>query len=414
MEKPVFYIKFFLSRNFSALKHSNFRVFWALQAISLIGSWMQTISLPWLAYTMTESALFVGIIGALQFLPTIFFSLFAGVIIDRFNKRKLMLMTQSLMAIFAFILSLLVISDMTEPWHLVVITLLIGVANSLDLPSRQSLMIELVGKSDLMNAIALNSSIFNLARILGPAIAGVLMSLVGIGFCFLINSLSFIPVIISLAFFIKPAFSYFRNEKKHILTDIADGLKYIKNDSLLLFTFISVVIMGTFAMNFMVLVPVFAQEILKVEEAKFGLLMSFMGIGSFSGSLIIASISKKGPSEKFLMICSFILPVFILLNGISVHYFMSAILLGCAGIFAVMFFTTANSLIQLNSKDEFRGRVISVYTLLSVGSAPLGNFLTGLISQKMGARSGFIMNALVIILLISAFFIIKTLILKKK
>jgi MFS family permease len=171
--------------------------------------------------------------------------------------------------------------------------------------------------------------------------------------------------------------------------------------------------MGTFAMNFNVLVPVFSKEVLNVEEAKFGLLMSFMGVGSFIGSLIIASRSKKGPNEIFLIICSIIVTVFLFLNGLSSLYVLSAILLGVTGIFTVMFFTTANTLLQLNSKDEYRGRVISVYTLFFAGTTPFGNLFTGSIAQKFGAKYGFIINSLIIIVLLTLFYVIKMIIINK-
>jgi MFS family permease len=403
-----------LSGNFSSLKHTNFRIFWFGQLISLIGSWMQTISLPWLTYNITKSAFLVGLIGALQFLPSLAFSLFAGVIIDKYNKKNLLLITQSTLAILAFLLFFLVFGNMIKFWHIVIITFFIGCANSLDMPARQSFMIELVGKDDLMNAIALNSSIFNLARIFGPAVAGLLMSAIGISFCFFINAVSFLPIIIGLIFFIKPVFKY-HNQKNDIkiIKNIKEGLLYIKKEKLILTTLISVLIMGTFAMNFNVMVPVFSKEILNLQEAQFGFLMSSMGIGSLIGALIIASRSKKGPNEFFLTGCTIIVTLLLLLLGISDTYVLTALILGLTGIFTVMFFTTANSLLQLKSKDEFRGRVISVYTLFFAGTTPIGNLFSGGISQKFGVRCSFIVCAVVIIFSITFFHFIKKIIKEK-
>lgn len=222
-----------LHKNFHALSHRNFRIFWFGQIISLIGTWMQTISLPWLAYTLTHSPFLLGLVGALQFTPMLFFSLFAGVLVDKIEKKKIIIFTQIVLALCALAISILVLTKQVQYWHLLVIALIIGFANTIDMPGRLTFIIEMIGKEDLMNAIALNSTIFNLARIIGPSIAGIVMQAVGIGFCFLINAISFIPVITGL-FFIKPLFCISNKSNNKILKDIGEGLKYIYSQNFIL------------------------------------------------------------------------------------------------------------------------------------------------------------------------------------
>lgn len=254
---------------------------------------MQNIAQPWLAYTLTKSPLLLSLIGTLQFTPVLLFSLFAGVIIDKFPKKKILLLTQSASMLITLILALLVWKGCVQYWHILVMAVALGVVNTLDMPARQSFVIELVGKDDLMNAIALNSSVFNIARIVGPALAGLVMGYAGIAFCFFANSISFTAVAVSLLF-IKPLTIHNKLKTgEKILVDIKNGLQYIYKNSILLDTLLVTAIVGTFVPNFSVLVPVFAKVILKQQEVGFGFLMSFMGVGSFIGAMFIATMSRS-------------------------------------------------------------------------------------------------------------------------
>jgi MFS family permease len=395
-----------LKSSFHALSHQNFRIFWFGQIISLIGSWMQTISQPWLAYKITNSPFLLSIVGALQFLPMLIFSLFIGALLDRFDKKKIIILTQSTLAVLALILSFLVFTKQIQYWHILIIALLQGFANAIDMPSRQSFMIQLLGKKDLMNGIALNSAIFNGARIVGPAVAGILMAKAGIEYCFFINAISFIPVIIGL-FFIQPIIiSDPVKSQNNILTDILNGLKYIFHDTTLLKTIISVTIVGTFVMNFNVFVPVFAKTVLKQDEAGFGYLMSSMGIGSLLGALIMAAKSKNGPKNIFLTGSAFLVSIVFIIIGLNSNYILTAVFLAIAGCLTVSFMTTANSTIQLNSSDEFRSRVISVYFLVNAGSTPIGNLIVGGLSDLFGIGLCFIIIGLIVFILILALFFI--------
>jgi MFS family permease len=388
-----------LKNNFHALSHRDFRIFWFGQIISLIGTWMQSIALPWLAYTITQSPFLLGLVGALQFMPMMFFSLFAGVLIDKFDKKKILILTQSILSICALILSVLVFTNHIRYWHILVVALCIGFANTFDMPSRQSFIIEMVGREDLMNAIGLNSAVFNMARIIGPSIAGIAMQFLGISFCFLVNSLSFVPVIIGLFFINLPYGSGRRKSENHIFKDIALGLKYIRSEKVLFWTLAFVFVMGTFAMNFNVLVPVYAKTVFNMGEAGFGFLMASMGVGSFIGSIAVAVKSKKGPKTLVFAVASIGSALGFFLMSISNNYFLSAFFLAVTGFANVTFFTTANSTLQLNSRDEYRGRVVSTYTLLFAGSTPLGNLFTGSVCGKFGGRAGFGISAAIIFVL---------------
>jgi MFS family permease len=371
--------------------------------ISLIGTWMQNIAQPWLAYTLTKSAFKLSLIGTLQFTPMLLFALFAGVLVDKFSKKKILIVTQSASLIITLILALLVWTKNIQYWHIVVLATALGFVNVLDMPTRQAFIIELVGREDLMNAIALNSSVFNMTRIIGPALAGVLMGYAGISVCFFINSISFAAVVISLIFFIQPNETAKRIPKNgKLLTNIIDGLKYIYKSEILFSTIFVVTIVGTFAMNLNVLVPVFAKEVLKLQEAGFGFLMSISGIGSFLGAMLVASISKSG-SKKLIQFILFAIPVaiglFLTGTGLAQSYLLTGVGLALSGLTFVSFISTANSTMQLNSSDEFRGRVMSVYSLVFAGSTPIGNLYAGVITEHFGPSVGFAACGLIIILL---------------
>lgn len=393
-------IKNTLTQPFQALGHRNFKIFLSGQIISLIGTWMQTISLPWLAYTITKSPFLLGLVGTLQFLPVLFLSLFVGALLDRFNKRHVLICTQSTLAVIASLFAFLVITGQIQYWHILILASIQGVVAAIDMPTRQSFMIEMVGKNDLMNAIALNSTIFNTARILGPAIAGFVMAKIGIGFCFLFNAFSFFPLILGL-FFITPLPSVKREAKKAILQDIGDGLKYILSEKILIQTILTVLIVSTFIMNFNVLVPVFAKTVLHENETGFGYLMSCMGIGSLLGALTVASKSRQGPKRRTMIGAALMVACVFILVSFCEHFLISACLIALAGFLAVTFQTSANSTIQLNAKDEFRTRAISAYFLVNAGTTPLGNLFAGTVIEHFGIQTCFILIGLLVFSLIS-------------
>jgi MFS family permease len=385
---------------FTALKHANFRYYWFGMCVSLLGTWMQNIAQPWLAYSLTKSPFLLSLVGALQFIPVLFFSLFAGVWVDRLPKKRILLFTQSSFMVITFTLATLVKLGQVRYWHILVAALLMGMVNALDMPTRQAFVIELVGKADLMNAIALNSSVFNLARTFGPAVAGIVMGYAGVGDCFYINSLSFAAVIIGLVF-IRPVNVEQRPAppSQKMLPEIKDGLDYLRRDPLLRRTLIITAIVCTFAVNYNVLVPVLAKTVLKQQATGFGFLMSFMGIGSFIGAMSIAASSKAGPRQKILKLAPFLIAGSLIITGYARQYFLTGLGLAATGLCFVVFSSTANSTMQLNTANEYRGRVMSIYTLVFGGLTPVGNLYAGWIAEHYGPRVGFLACSLMIVLL---------------
>jgi MFS family permease len=400
-------IKKTFNNPFIALKHKNFRYYWIGMCISLIGTWMQNIAQPWLAYTLTNSPFLLSLIGILQFTPMLIFSLFAGVIIDKFSKKKILMFTQTSSLIITLILAILVWRGKIQYWHILVMATALGIINTVDMPSRQSVVIELVGKEELMNAIALNSMVFNLARIIGPALAGIVMGYAGIAVCFFANAISFAAVLISLIFIKLNPVVRKPKDRANVLKEIKDGLKYIYSKKVLLYTVLVLAVVGTFAPNFNVLVPVFAKDILNQDEAGFGILMSFMGAGSFLGAMFIATLSKSGPKSFIIYIVPLIVGVSLIITGYTNIYLLTGILLAVTGFFFISFTSSANSTLQLNSSNEYRGRVMSVYTLVFSGSTPLGNLYAGLFAEHFNARIGFIACGGIIVLLMLPIFIFR-------
>lgn len=388
-----------LSRSFPALTHTNFRIYWLGQCVSLIGTWMQNIGQTWLVYSLTGSPLLLGILGAVQFLPLTIFSLFAGVIIDKFPKKKILLITQFLSMILAFSLSALVFTHTVQYIFVLILALILGFTNTIDMPTRQAFTIEMAGKEDLMNAIALNSATFNLARIIGPAIGAMVMASFGAGWCFFFNGLSFLAVLMSLLKIkVDP---YVRSEiSNNVLKEIKDGLKYIANEPLLLQTTLMVLIIGVFVFNYNVLIPVFSKDILHQGEKVYGLLMSALGLGSLIGALMVSIKSKTGPKIQVLVGSAVIVSIMLILISFTRIYYYSAVLLVITGIFNIWFSTTANSTLQIYSKDEYRGRVMSVYALVFAGATPLGNLFAGVTTDGYGANISFLLSGVITILLV--------------
>ena len=390
-----------LNNPFAALKHKNFRIYWFGMCISLIGTWMQNIAQPWLAYTLTSSAFLLSLVSALQFTPMLLFSLFAGAWIDKFPKKNILLFTQSASLVITLAFAILNSMGIIRYWHILVLATLMGIVNTLDMPTRQSFVIELVGKNDLMNAIALNSSVFNLARIIGPALAGIVMGIWGLTVCFYANAISFGAVIISLLLINPEHVQALHEPKGNIFRQIGDGLKYVAKTPILLETILTTAIVGAFAFNTSVLVPVFAKEILGQKETGFGLLMSLMGIGSFLGAMTMALMSKAGPKKTILNLLPLVISGFLILTGFTGLYALTGLSLAALGFSLVWFSSTANSMVQIFTANEYRGRVMSIYTLAFSGFVPFGNLYAGAVTNWFGPRIGFAACGLIILLLYS-------------
>lgn len=395
-----------LNNPFISLKHKNYRYYFCGMCVSTIGTWMENTAQPWLAYSLTKSALLLSVVSALQFLPAMLFSLFAGVLIDRLPKKKMLVLTQSLSLVITFAVWVLVASGRIQYWHLLISASLLGCVNTLDMPLRQALVVELVGHDDLVNAIALNSLTFNAARLLGPSIAGIVMGSLGISTCFFINSVSFGAVLISLIF-IHPVACTLPEErgKMGVIESIQEGLRYVLRNEELMGTMLFIAVVSTFAFNFGVSVPVFATQVLGLAETGYGLLMSSVGAGAFLGALLVASLSKSGPRRLILSFFPAAAGVVLIVVGNMSGFISTGLALALGGFLCVTYLSTANSNIQIHTEDRFRGRVMSVYSLIVSGSSPIGNLFVGAADNWFGARMGFIACGIVILVLIVPIFV---------
>lgn len=391
----------------SALKHRDFLYYWLGMCVSTTGTWMQNTAQPWLAYQLTNSPFLLSLVSALQFTPMLLFSLFAGVLIDKVSKKKLLIFTQSASLAVTLVLAVLVWTGKVQYWHILITATALGIVNTLDMPARQAFIVEMTGKEDLMNAIALNSAVFNMSRIVGPAVAGIVMGVYGVAACFLANSISFGAVLVSLLF-IKPIATErppLKNE--NVFKNISDGLIYIYRHEILFFTLLILAVVGTFASNFNVLVPVYAIQVLNLQETGFGFLMSFLGVGSFFGAMLIASLSAAGPKKLVLYFVPLLIGVLLIGTGYTNAFLTAGLFLAVTGFFFVVYMSSSNSTLQLNSSNEYRGRVMSVYTLTFAGSTPLGNLFAGAVSEKFSARAGFISCGAIILILMIPIYLIK-------
>jgi MFS family permease len=394
-----------IGKAFPAFKVKNYRYFWIGQLISVMGTWMQTAAQSWLVLTITDSPFLLGLLGVAQFTPVLVFSLLAGVFVDRFPKRSILLITQSVSMLLALALAVLVFTNTVQYWHIFLLSFGLGMVKTLDIPARQSFMIELVGKDVLLNAIALNSTVFNLARIVGPAVAGILMAMVGAGWCFLINGITFIAVILGIfKIDVRPVIN--RRPRGTVLPDIKEGLAYLVKSPILITTTLMLAIVSTFGMNYSVLIPVFARNQLGLDSQGYGWLMASLGVGSLIGALIIAGKSAKGPSRARLFVVPFITSALFLLIGFNRSYLLSAFLICLMGLANIFFTTSANSLMQINSSNELRGRVMSVYSLVFAGSTPLGNLFVGTVSDRYGGASAFVWSGVITFSLVSTVVIV--------
>jgi len=378
-----------------SLRHRNFRVFWFGQLVSLIGTWMQNAAQPWLVLELTHSPFKLGVVTALQFLPMLFLGFFTGPFIDYFPKRRIIMAAQTVLMLQAFALAVLDWTGRVEYWHVVALAAIVGVANTIDMPARQSFLVELVGRGDLMNAISLNSAIFNGARALGPAAAGLLIASGGTTFCFFVNGMSFLAVLVSL-------FALRLDEpvrtgpiSYRVLEDASEALRAVRKTPVVQATILLVAVVSIFGVNFNVLVPVFARDELMQDAAGFGYLLSFFGIGALVGAATLTVLSSRGPDPVLLLGSGAGLSCMLLALGVQHSYAVSALLLGLCGWCVVVFFGTANTTVQLNTEDRLRGRVMSIYTMAFAGLSPFGSLFAGTVAHWLRASTTFAIGGII-------------------
>ncbi len=373
------------SGTFRALRNRNYRLFFIGQLVSTIGTWMQTVALAWLVLKITNSPAQVGFIVAVQFVPTFIGGMHGGLIADRFDKRKVLLTTQALFTVQAVALSTVALAHVATLPVLYALALVQGAITAIDNPARQAFVAEMVPADEVPNAVGLNSAMFNTARILGPAIGGLLIDLVGTTTCFMINAVSFVAVIAGLAAMRPQEFFRGAPVPRH-KGALREGLRYTWNDPTLRLVMIMVALIGTLAMNFSVVLPVLAKQVFHGTAGTFGMLSAMLGVGSLIGALAVAS--RATPTTRLLMVAACGFGVAMMFDAVAPALGLEIPALVLTGIFSVAFFATANATLQLTSRPELRGRVLAIYVFLFLGTTPIGGPIVGWISGQWSARWG--------------------------
>jgi MFS family permease len=390
IERPAEYVSRpspkagWLPATLRALRHRNFQLFFSGQLISLIGTWMQTIAQSWLVYRLTGSPLLLGTAGFASQFPVFLVAPLGGIAADRFNRQRLVIATQISSMILAAILAVLTLTGVVEVWHIFVLAALLGVVNAFDIPARQSFLVDMVGKEDLMNAIALNSSMFNGARILGPAISGILVARIGEGWCFFANSVSYIAVITGLLLM--------RVERPSRLAlsgpavaRLIEGFQFARNTAPIRALLLLLGLVSLVAMPYSVLMPLFADRVLRGGARGLGILMGATGVGALLGALTLATRSGVRGLGRWVAFSCGGFGISLVLFSLSRNFWLSAMLLLPVGFCMMLQMSSSNTLIQAMVPDELRGRVMALYTMMFMGMAPFGSLCAGALAHGLGA-----------------------------
>ena len=381
-----------------ALRHRNFQLFFGGQLISLIGTWMQTVAQSWLVYRMTGSGLLLGSVGFASQIPVFLVAPIGGITADRMNRQRVVIATQVSSMVLAFALAALTLTHLVQVWHIFVLAALLGVVNAFDIPGRQAFLVDMVGKEDLMNAIALNSSMFNGARVIGPAVAGVLVARLGEGWCFFANGVSYIAVIIGLMLMkvdAPPRASANTSPLEHII----EGFQFVNRTGPIRALLLLLGLVSAVGMPYTVLMPIFADKILHrggqefatligshdIGAVRLGILMGAAGVGALLGALTLALRSGVKGLSRWITVCCAGFGVSLILFAWSTSFWLSVLLLLPVGYFIMLQMASSNTLIQVMVPDALRGRTMAVYSMMFMGMAPLGALFGGALSDRLGA-----------------------------
>src|ERR1700675_4250737 len=367
-----------------SLRHRNFQLFFSGQLISLVGTWMQNIAQAWLVYRLTGSSLLLGVVSFAGQIPVFLLAPIGGMAADRWDRRRIVHATQASSMILAFVLAALTLSRRVTVWEVVVLAALMGVVNAFDIPARQAFLADMVGREDLMNAIALNSSMFNGARIIGPSIAGILVASFGEGWCFFSNAVSYIAVIPALLLFrlLQPPFDPLKTPP---FQHHPEGFRFVSNTPPIRLLLLLLGLVSLVAMPYSVLMPVFAAQVLHGNARTLGVLMGATGIGALLGALMLASRSGIRGLGRWVAISCASFGTSLILFSMSRWYFLSLLLLVPVGFFMMVQMASSNTLIQAMVPDRLRGRTMAVYSMMFMGMAPLGALLAGWFAEHVGA-----------------------------
>jgi MFS family permease len=367
-----------------ALRHRNFQLFFAGQLISLIGTWMQTVAESWLVYRLTGSSALLGVSAAASQIPVFLFAPLGGATADRVNRHRIIIATQAASMLLPLTLAALTFTGTVRVWHVFVLAGCLGVVNAFDLPARQAFLIDMVGREDLMNAIALNSSIFNGARVVGPAVAGLLVAAVGEAWCFLLNGISYLAVIGGLLLMHAPPFRRTGGTGSPV-RDIVDGFRFAGRTAPIRALLVLVGVVSFLGLPYSVLMPVFAEDILHGGARELGFLMGAAGLGALAGALLVASRDGVSGLGRWVAIAAGTFGAALIAFAWSRTFTLSALFLVVVGGGVMVQLTSSNTLLQAMSPDALRGRVMSVYSMMFMGMAPIGSLAEGWLAERIGA-----------------------------
>lgn len=369
----------------SALSFRDFRLFWFGQLISLSGTWMQSVAQGWLVYRLTKSPLYLGMVAAAGALPILLFTLIGGIIADRFPKRNILLVTQALSIVPALLLGTLTSLGVVHVWQVAVLAALLGTINAIDIPARQSFLIEMVGKGHVVNAIALNSAAFNGARIIGPMIAGLSIQYFGLPACFFINAASFIAVIVALANMEARGDIFVKSEGA--INDFKKGLAFIRGEGEIKRTMALIGIFSLVGLPYITLLPIFAEEVFHRGAQGLGFLVGASGVGALTAALGIAVMGNIEHKTRFMSLAGLCFSFALLSFAFSKTFWLSLVVIMIGGWGMVSYLAAANSFIQITVPDELRGRVMSVYAFVFLGLVPVGNSIMGVAADAFGTTN---------------------------
>ncbi|MGE5041483.1 MAG: MFS transporter [Candidatus Levyibacteriota bacterium] len=397
-------MKKLLKQYFPAFKSRNYRLYFIGQFISLIGTWLQVVAESWLVLTLTNSAFLIGLVAACATLPTLFLSLFGGVIVDRYNKKKIIYVTQFASLILAFIYGLLTVLHLITIWEIMVLAFLLGIVNSLDIPARQAFTVEMVGKEDLGSAITINSATFNGARIVGPSIAGILIALVGSGGAFLINSASYLAAIAAL-YFMHIAVKPHAGEHPHPIQAIKEGVSYSFSHPHIRSLILLTGIVSIFGWSYATVMPLIAKNSFHVGAGGLGYLYSVVGLGALA-SVFMVQLMQNKIGHLGLIVGGVAVFALSLIGFTFANSFVTATpFLFTAGIGLLTSFSTINTQIQHSVEDKFRGRVLSIYVLAFSGLFPIGNFEIGWVSEHIGPLNAIRVGSVIVLLSVIIYYL---------
>jgi MFS family permease len=389
-----------LGHTFDSLRIRNYRLYFAGQIVSVSGSWMQRVAQAWLVYHLSGSGLALGVVTGLQFLPVLVVGAWGGVLADRFDKRRLLLCTQTAMGLLALALGLLTISGLVQLWMVYLLALALGAVTASDNPARQAFVMEMVGRSHVMNAVSLNSAVFTSARIVGPAVAGLLINAVGTGWCFLVNALSFGGVLVALAAMRRQELLSWEPADRG-RGGVLEGLRYAWSSLDLRVPLLLMAVVGTLALNFSVILPLMASQTFHGDAGTYGLLFSTLGVGSLFGALITAG--RREPSRRLLLLSLLAFGLLMLAAALAPSLWLELLTLVPLGVAAVIFQATTNSTLQVNTDPALRGRVMALYSVVFMGTTPIGAPIVGLVSQAAGPQAGLALGGAAVLLAVGAF-----------